>query len=233
MTKSGEKIVLEVESRDRTGKNACRRLRMTGRIPGNVYGLDRPPFMVAVSPRRLDELLHLGSGKNTVFQLALTGENRTREAMIREIQRDPLTGSPVHVDFLRLDPTRKIQVKIPVRLEGLAEGVRLEGGIMDFVHREVLIECLPADIPEFLALDVTALHVNQHLSIKDIPGVEHLHILDDPEQIVAVVSHAKAEEVPAAAEAQPAAEPEVLKKGKDAAEGEGAAAPAKDKAKEK
>jgi large subunit ribosomal protein L25 len=234
MTKSAEKIVLEVESRGTTGKNACRRLRASGRIPGNVYGLDRPPFMVAVSPRRIEELLRLGSGVNTVFHLNLQGEERTREAMIRELQRNPLSGRPVHVDFVRVDPTRRIQVHVPVRLVGIPEGVKNESGIIDFVHREVHVECLPSDIPEHLSLDVTHLHLHQHVSVKDIPGIEGLRVLDDPEQIVAVVSVPKAEEVPVAGatEEAAAAEPELVKKGKEAGEGESPAG-AKDKEKEK
>jgi len=119
-------IVLEVDSRSVTGTSACRRLRAGGKIPGNVYGLDRPPFKVAVSPRRIDEVLRLGSGVNTVFQLSLAGEKRTREAMIKELQRDPVSGDPIHVDFVRIDPTKKVQVSVPVRLVGVPEGVRNE-----------------------------------------------------------------------------------------------------------
>ncbi len=107
-------IVLEVESRSETGSNAARRMRAKGKIPGNVYGLDRAPFKVAFSPRRIDEVLRLGSGVNTVFQLTLVGEERTREAMIKELQRDPVSGYPIHVDFIRIDPTKKVQIGVPV-----------------------------------------------------------------------------------------------------------------------
>jgi large subunit ribosomal protein L25 len=207
-----EKVVVEVERRNETGKNACRRLRASGRIPGNVYGLDRPPFMVAVSPKRLEEVLRLESGVNTIFNLTLVGEDRSREAMIKELVRDPVSEKPLHVDFVRVDPTRAIHVQIPIRLTGLATGVKNEGGILDFVHREVEVECLPGAIPEHLDVDVSELHVNQHVSIKDLVPPEGVRILDDPEQIVAVVSTPRMEEEAAPAEGAAAAEGEAAKK---------------------
>lgn len=196
-----DKVVLEVESRETTGSTACRRMRRQGRIPGNVYGLDRSPFMVSVSPRRIDEVLRLGSGVNTLFQLSLAGENKTREAMIKELQRDPVTGLPVHVDFIRVDPTKRIQVSVPIRLIGTPEGVRNEGGLVDFVNRVVQVECLPGEIPDHLEVDVTDLHINQNVSVGDLQLLESVQVLDDPEQIIAVVVAPRVEEV-AAAEAE-------------------------------
>jgi large subunit ribosomal protein L25 len=188
-------IVLEVASRDETGKNACRRLRAKGKIPGNVYGLDRPPFMVAVDPAQIEKLLRLESGANTIFSLALEGQERRREAMIKELQRDPVTELPVHVDFVRVDPTQAVHVQIPIQLIGIATGVKNDGGVMDFVQREVSVECLPGDIPEHLDVDVSALHINQHVALKDLQVGERVQILDDPEQIVAVVVPPRVEEV--------------------------------------
>jgi large subunit ribosomal protein L25 len=218
------RITLEVEPRTDSGKNACRRIRAAGRIPANVYGMSLPPFMVAVEPRGIEEVLRQDTGVNTIFTLRLKGEERTRESMIRELQRDPLTERPLHVDFLRVDVTKPVHVKVPIRLVGTATGVKNEGGIVDFVHREVLVECLPADIPDYLEVDVSELHLHQHVSISDLRALEGIKILDDPHHIVAVVSAPKAEEAPAAEAAPEAAatpaEPEVAKKGKEAAEGE-------------
>ena len=226
-------IVLEVDPRIETGSVACRRMRANGTIPGNVYGLDRPPFKVAVSPRRIDEVLRLGSGVNTVFQLSLTGEKKTREAMIKELQRHPVSGAPIHIDFIRIDPTKKVQVSVPVRLIGTPLGVKNEGGIVDFVNREVQVECLPTRIPEHLDVDVSELHINQHVSVCDLAGTEELTILDEAEQILAVIVAPKVEEEPAAEEEEEAAaaegEPEVAKKGK---EGEESAEDASDKEKQ-
>ena len=101
MASTAEEIVLEVASREETGKNACRRLRARGKIPGIVYGLDRPPFMVAVDGDRIVGLLRLESGANTIFSLALEGQERRREAMIKELQRDPVTELPASLWTMR------------------------------------------------------------------------------------------------------------------------------------
>ncbi len=174
---------------------------------------------MAVRARRVSEVLHLASGQNTVLTLSMGEGTQTREVMIRELQRDPLTGHVVHVDFVRLDPNRQVPVRVPVRLIGLAEGVKNENGILDFVHREVEVACLPSAIPEHFDVDVSGLHVNQHVSVSDLTVEAGVSVLDDPATILAVVSMTKAEAVPAeTTEAVAAAEPEVIKKGK---EGEG------------
>jgi large subunit ribosomal protein L25 len=220
---ASKEIVLEVENREVTGSGSCRRMRRQGKIPGNVYGLDRPPFKVAVNPRRIDEVLRLGKGVNTVFQLTLAGENRTRQAMIKELQRDPITGYPMHIDFIRVDPTKKIQVSIPVRLLGIPEGVKNDGGVVDFVNRVVQVECFPAEIPEHFDVDVSALGINQHVSVRELQPVAGVRLVDPPEQIIAVVVAPRAEEVAPTEAAAPAAEaaaaePEVIRKGKEATE---------------
>ncbi len=215
-------IVVEVEPREDTGKNACRRIRARGMVPGNVYGLDRPPFMVAIDPKKIEEVLRMGSGVNTIFTLSLAGEQRKRETMIKELQRDPVTERPLHIDFVRIDANKPVHVSVPIRLQGVPTGVKNDGGILDFVHRDVLVECLPGEIPEHLDVDVTALHINQHVSYKDLTVAAGVKVLGDPEEIVAVVVAVKIEEeAPAeveevAAEAGAAAEPEVAKKGKEA-----------------
>jgi large subunit ribosomal protein L25 len=177
--------------------------------------------MVAVDPRRIEEVLRLGSGRNTVFTLRLVGQDSKRDAMIRELQRDPLTDRPTHVDFVRIDVSKAVHVSVPIRLLGLATGVKNEGGILDFVQREVEVECLPGLIPEHLDVDVSGLHINQHVSLRDVSVPEGVRVFGDLEQIIAVVSAPKAEEEPAAVAAEAvepaAAEPEVLKKGKEAA----------------
>jgi large subunit ribosomal protein L25 len=219
-----DNIVLEVESRTVTGGSECRRMRREGgRIPGNVYGLDRPPFKVSVDPKRIDEMLRLGSGVNTVFQLNLVGENKTREAMIKELQRDPVSGLPVHVDFIRVDPLKKIQVSVPVRLVGTPEGVKNEGGVIDFVNRVVEVECLPTAIPDQLEVEVSALHINQNVSVGDLEIPEGVELLADRELTLAVVVAPRVEEVAVAAEEEVEAvegEVEGEEKAKEGDEGE-------------
>jgi large subunit ribosomal protein L25 len=211
-------IVVEASERSELGKNASRRLRKGGGVPGVVYGLDRPPFSIGVGSRKIEEVLGLETGRNTIFTLTLAGQDRSRAVMIKALQRDPVTERLVHVDFVRVDLTRAVRVNVPVRLLGTAEGVKTDGGLLEFMHREVEVECLPSDIPEHLDLDVTALRLNQHLSVKDIPVRERVTVLDDPETVVCVVAVPKEEAAPVVEEvAETAAEPEVIKKGKETA----------------
>jgi large subunit ribosomal protein L25 len=211
-------VVVEAQERSDLGKNASGRLRKTGGVPGVVYGLDRPPFTVGVAARKIEEVLGLETGRNTIFTLSLTGQDRSRAVMIKALQRDPVTERLVHVDFVRVDLTKSVRVSVPVRLIGLAEGVKNEGGLLEFMHRQVEVECLPTDIPEHLDLDVTALHLNQHLSVKDLPLRERVTVLDDPESVICVVAVPKEEAAPVVEEAAATtAEPEVIKKGKETA----------------
>jgi large subunit ribosomal protein L25 len=215
-------ITVEAQERSDLGKNASRRLRKDGGVPGVVYGLDRPPFTVGVGARKIEEVLSLETGRNTIFTLALKGQDRSRAVMIKALQRDPVTERLVHVDFVRVDLTRAVRVNVPIRVVGIAEGVKADGGLLEFVLRQVAVQCLPADIPEHLDLDVTALRLNQHLSVKDLPVKERVTILDDPEAIVCVVAIPKEEAAPVVEEVAAAvAEPELIKKGKEAAGDEG------------
>ncbi len=220
-----EEIVVEVTERTEKGKGAAGRLRRTGRIPGIVYGLGIASFPVAVESRKIEQVLGLESGKNTIFTLALSGQSQSRAVMIRNLQRDPVSENLVHVDFVRVDLTKTVRVEVPVRLLGVPEGVKTDGGILEFVLRQVEVECLPANIPEHLDVDVSALRMNQNLSVADLPALEGVKVLEDPESILCVVAPPRAEEAPAAAveEAPVAAEPEVIKKGKEAAAEEGEA----------
>ena len=213
-----ERIVVPVEARTERGKNASRRLRARGLVPGTVYGMKLDPFAVVVERRRVDEILSLASGRNTIFTLSLGEGQQSRAVMLRELQRDPLSEKLVHVDFIRVDPTKRIHVRVPVRLTGTPLGVKNEGGVMEFVHREVEVACLPSAIPEHLDVDVSELHNGQHVSVKDLQGLEGIEILDDPEAILAVVAAPRLEaEAPAeAAEAAPA-------EGAEAKPGEGEA----------
>ena len=219
MTKN---IVVEAAERSEMGKNASRRLRKGGGIPGVVYGLDRPPFPVGIGARRIEEVLNLETGRNTIFTLSLKGQDRSRAVMIKALQRDPVTERLVHVDFVRVDLAKSVRVSVPLRLIGIAEmslpSRRTAPRVLEFVLRQVEVQCLPTDIPEHLDLDVSALHLNQHLSVKDLPARERVTILDDPDSIVCVVAVPKEEAAPVVEEAAvETAEPEVIKKGKETA----------------
>lgn len=218
-----KEIVVEVSERTDLGKGASGRMRRSGMVPGIVYGLNVPPFPVLAESRRIEQVLGLETGKNTIFNLALSGKSESRAVMIRDLQRDPVSDRLVHVDFIRVDLSKTVRVKVPVRLVGVPEGVKTEGGILEFVMRQVEVECLPTRIPEHLDVDVSGLHMNQHLSVSDLPRNEGVDILEDADAILCVVSPPRMEEAPVAAaeEAPAAAEPEVIKKGKEASAEEG------------
>ena len=210
MAQALEKTTVEVAERTNFGKNACRRYRAAGDIPANVYGMDLPPFSVSVKARRISEVLHLSSGQNTIITLAMSGADVKRAVMIRDLQRDPVTDRVIHVDFVRVDASKTMQVSVPVRLLGTATGVKDEGGTLDFVHREISIECLPAAIPEHVDVDVSELHVGQHVSVEDLQAQSKgVTILDDPATIIATVAAARVEEVVETEEGADEAAPEV------------------------
>ncbi len=217
-----KETVVEVKSRERRGKNASRRLRHEGLIPAIVYGAKNDPVPVVVDPRELLEIMHSESGANTIFQVNLAGTERRPHVMIKEYQVDPVKGRLIHADLVRIQMDEVIEVEIPVQVNGEAAGVKLDGGILEHVTREVRVSCLPGDIPEHITIDVSPLKIGDHLRVSDIPRSDRYRILDDPEQILVVVSPPAKEETaaPAAEAAAPApVEPEVIKKGKAAAEG--------------
>ena len=215
---STQKVTLEVESRELLGKGPNGRLRAAGRVPANVYGLGLKSFAISVEPRRVEELLRSASGRNTILTLAMKDAGESRQVMIREIQRDPVHEGLRHVDFVRVDAKVKMQVRVPVNLLGTPAGVKNEGGLIDFIHREVLVNCLPSAIPEHLDGDIAELHIGQQLTVKDLQLGPEVEMLDDPDMVLVVISQPKAEEEPVEAEEEDiAAVP---------AEGEAAAEPA-------
>ncbi len=228
-------IELNVEKRSTIGKNEARRDRAAGRIPAVVYGAGKPNVPISVNRKALSDVFREGAGENAIFLLKLAGSDQSRHAMIREMQRDPVSRTPLHIDFVRVLMDVKITLKVPVEVVGIARGVKADGGILDLVTREIEIECLPGNIPAHLSVDVSELGIGDAIRISQIPAVEGVAIVDNPEKVVAHVAHPTREEEPVAA-AEGAAEPvepEVLKKGKAVTEEEGAEEPKKEKEKEK
>ncbi len=216
-------LVVDVTPREAPGKNRSRRLRRQGLIPGIVYGAKRDPLTVTVDPKKLLEIIHSESGVNTIFQLNLAGQEARRHVMIKEYQVDPVKGQLIHADFVRIQMDEVIEVEVPVQVTGEAAGVKLDGGILEHVTREVRVSCLPGDIPEHVMIDVTALKIGDALRVSDLPKSDRYRILTEPDQTLVVVSPpAKEEEVAPAAEVAVAVptEPEVIKKGKAVAQGE-------------
>jgi large subunit ribosomal protein L25 len=229
-----QEINLDVQKRDAVGKGHNRRLRAAGRIPAVVYGAGRETVTIEVERKALLDNLKKGGGENTIFVLKLGETGKSRHAMIRELQIDPLSRQIVHIDFQRILMDQKVRVQVAIELVGVAYGVKNEAAILDFVTRQVAVECLPADIPPKLPFDVSELHVNQHVEAKDLAIPENVTLLEEPDRVIVSCTHSRVEvEVAAAAPAEgeegalletEPAEPEVIKRGKavdeEAAEGE-------------
>jgi large subunit ribosomal protein L25 len=216
-----QEVIVEAQERSDLRKNASRRLRRQDMIPAIVYGGNKAPQPITVDPKRLLQILHSEAGANTIFQLSLKGTDRRRHVIIKDYQVDPVNGRLLHTDFLRIRMDEAIEVMVPVHLTGEAVGVKTDEGILDHVNREIRISSLPADIPEHIALDVQPLKIGDSLRVSDIPPNDRYKILSDPEQILVVVSAPTKEEVETPAEeiVEPeVAEPEVIKKGKAAAD---------------
>jgi large subunit ribosomal protein L25 len=210
---------LQAEKRGGRGKNEARRLRASGRIPAVLYGAEKNTAVeIAVDPKVLSRILHSESGVNTLIGLQLEGSD-TR-VMVKEYQVDPIDHKLLHADFYQVAMDKSLTVTVPIVLKGEARGVKQQGGIVDFVHREIEIEVLPGDIPENITIDVSELMLNQGIRVRDLQteGAKWKPLSEPDMMIVHVVALKVEEEAPAAeaAVAAPAApaEPEVIKKGK-------------------
>src|SRR5512147_252178 len=225
-------FVVPAESRKATGKNVNRRLRQRGLIPGVLYGTGKAAVPVAVSPREIGAILKSASGENTLFDLDLGGTRR--KVILKEFQREPLRGQLLHADFYEVALYKALEVKVPIELEGVPVGVKLQGGIVDFVTRDLEVECLPVDIPEKITVDISHLELGKHLRVSELKLGDKVKVLVEPELVIAhvVLPRAEVAAEAATAEAAPteeaaAAEPEVIKKGKAEKEGEAEEKPEK------
>ena len=206
--------VLVVPKREKFGKAAIRDLKKQGMIPAVVYGLNEPPVAIAISPKAVARVLATDAGMNSVMFLQREGTDIQRHVIIKDLQRDPITGRLRHVDFMRVDMSHKVRVKVPVRLVGTAIGVKSEGGVLDFAHREIEVECLPSLIPAHIDVDVTALKVGDSIRFDQLSLIPNVALVGDAHQVVCSIHGKAAEEEVTPEGAAPAAEPEVAKKGK-------------------
>jgi large subunit ribosomal protein L25 len=195
--------VLSAETREGTGKGVARKLRATGVIPAVVYGRKRAAQSITVNPIALQKLLRGEAGMNTLIDLSLGGKTST--VLVKGVERDPVRGRYLHADFYEVDLTQKVTVSVPIHLIGKAAGTDF-GGILDHPLRELLIECLPREIPQRIDVDVTALGVNDSIHVSDLKLAPGLTIKTDAALAVAsVVPPASEEEAAApAAEGVPA-----------------------------
>jgi large subunit ribosomal protein L25 len=226
-----ETFTVEGKVREERGKGPARRARATGMVPAILYGGKKDSISLSVNARQVARILRSETGHNTIFSVQVAGGEEAR-AMVKDWQVDPVSGSLLHVDLLRVAMDVKMRVNVPVHTFGEPQGVKLQGGIFEMVTREVEVECLPGDIPEEFKMDVSELLIGKQLRASDLPlDPKKVKLLTDPQRVLAHVVTLKKEEEPApeaavAVETAPA-EPEVIKKGKkEAEEGEEGAAEA-------
>ncbi|HYT65421.1 MAG TPA: 50S ribosomal protein L25 [Vicinamibacterales bacterium] len=212
---------LQAEKRAGRGKNEARRLRASGRIPAVVYGTEKSKATeIAVDPKVLLRILHSESGVNTLIGLEGAGLATGGKVLVKEYQLDPIDHKLLHADFYAVAMDKKLTVTVPIILKGEPKGVKQQGGIVDFVNREIEVECLPADIPEHIDMDISELMLHQGVRVRDLPKSDRWSPVSEADMMVVHVVTLKVEEAPAAEAAvvgaapAAAAEPEVIKKGK-------------------
>jgi large subunit ribosomal protein L25 len=215
---------LEAVKRSDRGKNEARRLRAAGSLPAVVYGARKEGAApvgvpVSVDPKVLMRILHSDSGVNTLIKLRVDGAETS--VLMKEYQLDPVTHKLLHADFYQLAMDKLLTLTVPVAVRGEARGVKTQGGLLDFVTREIQVECLPTDIPEHIDIDVSELDLHQSIRVRDLPPHPKWKAVSDGDTMLVHIVLPKAEEsaattAAATAEAAPAAaaEPEVVKKGK-------------------
>jgi large subunit ribosomal protein L25 len=180
---AGERVRLEVEERESRGTRASRRLRRDGLIPGVLYGRGKPPHAICVPERELRRALTGSGGLHAILDVVLNGETSARPAILKDYQQDPLKGRVVHVDLHEVRLDQPIHAQVVVQLVGEPAGVT-EGGVLSQVQREVNVEALPMQIPEHLELDVSGMAIGDTLRLADLPTMEGVTYLDDPEETV-------------------------------------------------
>jgi large subunit ribosomal protein L25 len=216
--------ILEAAKRERFGKNEAGRIRREGRVPAVLYGgATREAISLTVDPKSLLRILHSDAGVNTLITLKVDGAGDTR-VLVKDYLVQPVTRQLLHADFYRVAMDKAIKVRVAILLKGEAKGVKAQGGVVEFVNREIDIECLPGDIPEHLDVDVTELMVHDGIRVRDLAATAtKWKALSDAETLIVHVVLPKVEVAPepdaaaaatAAAAPTAAAEPEVIKKGK-------------------
>lgn len=227
-----KEVILEAELRTTEKKSELKALKSKGFIPAVFYGKKEKSVTLSVPLKKFNEIVHAG-GSNVLVSLKL--KDKTQTAIIKEVQRDMISQVPIHIDFQAVSLKETIQVSVPIHILGIAPGVKLSGGILEHLTREILIKCLPTQIPQKIDVDVSSLQIANAIAVKDLPKLDGIEIVSDPSTIIVhivaptvIEEKAAVEAVPGAAPAA-GAEPEVISKGKkdkeESAPAAGAGAP--------
>ena len=180
-----EQTRLEAEIRKGKGKGQARSIRRLGMIPGIIYGHKQDPVLIQLQPRSIKRLLRSG-GENVLVNMDIRGSG-TETVMLKEAQIDPLTRSIIHVDFVRVSLEERITTHIPISLVGISPGVK-EGGILEFLLRELRVECQVGKIPEHIEIDISSLNIGDQIRVGDIKLDEDMIIHDDPATTIVVIA---------------------------------------------
>jgi len=215
---------LTVQTRTQVGRNAIKKIRKEGLIPGVIYGVGQEPINLEVNGRQLSTVLAHASSENILLELEIVdGDNKRNSlAMIQEVQHHPIQRQILHVDFHAVSATEKITAEVPIETIGEPVGVKTNGGLLEHNLRDLEVECLPADLPERIEVDVTNLDINQSIHVKDLKLPAGVEAVTDADLTVVAVSAARVDEEPAEALGATPAAPEVIT-AKKPEEGAGAA----------
>jgi large subunit ribosomal protein L25 len=217
-------IMIKGEARDVFGKNASRAIRREGKVPAIFYGANTASIPLMVAKKDIVKILKSEAGENTIFKVSFNSESR--DTMIKELQIDPVTDELLHVDLYQIAMDKAIRVSVPVIPVGEAVGVKSEGGFIDFMNREIEIECLPKDIPEHIEIDISSLHVHQSVKVEDFRPPEGVEVVTEPDTVLILIDVPQKEEIIEEVEEEEEVmaegeEPEVIKKEKEEEEKEG------------
>ncbi|MBI4550151.1 MAG: 50S ribosomal protein L25/general stress protein Ctc [Candidatus Omnitrophica bacterium] len=212
-------VELKVAHRENLGKGHARRIRRENRIPAILYGSKLAPVALSVDLKEFKKVLKTGAGENVILTLKIDGLKKDSEhtARIKDIQVDPVTDAFSHVDFNAISLTEKIRVQVPVHAKGEAPGVK-EGGVLEHIHREVEVECLPTQIPEKFEVVVDQMKIGDSVHVRELAMPEGVVSTMDPDEVILALHAPMKEEVAAPAEGEAPSEPEVIGKKKEEGE---------------
>ena len=180
-----DQMTLRAEPRAPQGSRAARRLRRDGAVPAVVYGRDLDPITIAVDRRALYAVLHTEAGLNALINLEVDGAQKVL-TVAREVRRHPVRGDIVHLDFIKISLDEKIAAEVAIDYQGTPAGVE-EGGVVETIRTAVHLRALPMDIPDHVSVDVSAMVVGDTLKVADLPAIENVEYLDDPDASLVTV----------------------------------------------
>jgi large subunit ribosomal protein L25 len=185
-------LTIKCERRDVFGKNASRRLRREGKVPAVLYGRQQPSTHLVLQKTDIFGILRSESGENSIFKAVFDSESR--DAMIKELQLDPVTDEILHIDLIQIAMDKVVRVSVPISVTGEAVGVKTEGGFVDLITREVEVECLPGEIPESIEVDISGLHLHQTIKVENLSSPQGVEITSDPHTLIVLIEAPTKEE---------------------------------------